>query len=63
VIGELVASVVCDESAGVDKPEAALGLLLCETLVHEELNQLLSNTNTSRTGTEEYGTLISCGDA
>lgn len=62
VLGKFVTTVVGDETLGVNKPEALSGLVLGETLVHEELNELLGNTDTGRASTEEDGTLVSSGD-
>jgi hypothetical protein len=62
VLGELVATVVGDETLGVDEPEALSGLVLGEALVHEELDELLGDTDTGRASTEEDGTLVSGGN-
>lgn len=62
VLGELVATVVGDETLGVDQPEALSGLVLTEALLHKELNELLGNTDTGRAGTEEDGTLVGGGN-
>lgn len=62
VLGKLVATVVGDETLRVDQPEALSGLVLSETLVHEELDELLGDTNTGRASTEEDGALVSSGN-
>ena len=62
VLGKLVTTVVGDETLGVDQPEALSGLVLSEALVHEELDELLGDTNTGRASTEEDGTLVSGGN-
>jgi len=62
VLGKLVATVVGDETLGVDQPEALSGLVLSEALVHEELDELLGDTNTGRASTEEDSTLVSGGN-
>lgn len=62
VLGKLVATVVGDETLGVDQPEALSSLVLSQTLLHEELDELLSNTDAGRASTEEDGTLVSGGN-
>lgn len=61
VIGELVTTVSSDKTLSVDEVEAATGLILGHTLTHEELDNLLSNTDTGGTGTEEDSAVVLAG--
>lgn len=63
VLLELIATVVSDETLGVNKPDAAASLILGGTVLNEELNDLAGNTNGSRAGTHEDEALVLEGDA
>jgi len=58
VVSELVTTVSSDETLGINKVEAAAGLILGHTLTHEELDDLLGNTDTGRAGTEEDSAVV-----
>lgn len=62
VLGELVTTVVGDETIRVDEPELAASLFLCQTLLLEELDNLLGDTNTGTASAEEDGLVILDGD-
>lgn len=53
VVGELVTTVSGDETLGVDQVEAVAGIVLAHALTHEELNDLLGDTDTGRASAEE----------
>lgn len=58
VVSELVTTVSSDKTLSVNKVEAASGLILGHTLTHEELDDLLGNTDTGRAGTEEDSAVV-----
>lgn len=43
---------------GVNEPEAVSSLLFRQAFLYEILNNLLGNTNTSRSSTHKYSTLV-----
>jgi hypothetical protein len=61
VVGELVTTVSSDQTLGVDKVETVASFLLGHALTHEELDDLLGNTDTGRTGSEEHGAVVLAG--
>lgn len=58
VLGELVATVLGDETLGVDQPELVLGGLLAETTLGVVLDKLLGNTDTGRASSHEDQALL-----
>lgn len=58
VIGEFIAAVQRDKAIRVNEPEFAASFLFSQALLHEELNDLLRNTNTSAAGTKEDSTVV-----
>lgn len=63
VVGELVTTVSSDQTLGVDQVEAVASILLGHALTHEELDDLLGDTDTGRTGSEEHGAVVLAGQA
>ena len=62
VVGELVATVGSDQTLGVDEVEAATGLILGHALANEEVDNLLSDTDTGTAGTEEDSAVLLAGE-
>ena len=58
VVSELVTTVGSDKTLGVNKVEAAAGLILGHTLTDEEVDDLLSDTDTGGASTEEHGAVV-----
>lgn len=58
VISELVTTISSDKTLSVDQVETRAGLILGHTLADEEVNNLLSNTDTGATSTKEDGALV-----
>ncbi len=63
VIGQLVASVVGDETFGVDEPETATGFVLGQALAGEEFDNLFGDADAGAAGAEEDGSLVFGGHA
>lgn len=55
---ESVASVRSDKTLSVNQVEASFGLILGHSLLDEEIDDLLSNTNTCTSGAEEHSTVV-----
>jgi len=58
VISELVATVVGDETLGVDEPELALGFVFRQTLLDEVFHDLLGYSDAGTASAKEYSTVI-----
>ena len=60
---KLVATVRSDETLGVDKVEAAAGLVLGHALVDEKVDNLLGHAHASAAGAQKHGSMVFGGDA
>lgn len=58
VLGKTVATVLGNKTLGIDKPELVTGLLLAQATSSVVLNELLSDTDTSRASTHEDEALV-----
>jgi hypothetical protein len=59
VLSKFVTTVIRDETFGINEPEAASCLIFGQAFLDEELDNLLRDTDTGTTGTEEDGTVVS----